>query len=147
MGGKAIGLSPQQMDQHCQRLMTDYDIRPADPSLKSNLFSGGNQQKIVLARELSSQPNILLVGQPTRGVDIGAIEFIHKQLLAMRDQGCAVILVSVELDEIMSLSDRIMVMNEGRNMGIVIRADTDIQQIGLMMAGVETLPPEKMKAR
>ena len=147
MGGKAIGLSPQQMDQHCQHLMTDYDIRPADPSLKSNLFSGGNQQKIVLARELSSQPNILLVGQPTRGVDIGAIEFIHKQLLAMRDRGCAVVLVSVELDEIMSLSDRIMVMNEGRNMGIVRRADTDIQQIGLMMAGVETLPPQKMKAR
>ena len=127
--------------------MTSYDVRPAEPSLKSNLFSGGNQQKIVLARELSSQPYILLVGQTTLGVDIGAIEFIHKQLLAMRDRGCAVVLVSVELDEIMSLSDRIMVMNEGRNMGIVRRADTDIQQIGLMMAGVETLPPQKMKAR
>ena len=135
------------MDQHCQRLMTDYDIRPADPKLKSNLFSGGNQQKIVLARELSSQPDILLIGQPTRGVDIGAIEFIHKQLLAMRDQGCAVVLVSVELDEIMSLSDRIMVMNEGRNMGIVRRADTDVQQIGLMMAGVEITSPQKRKAR
>ena len=80
-------------------------------------------------------------------MDIGAIEFIHKQLLAMRDRGCAVVLVSVELDEIMSLSDRIMVMNEGRNMGIVRRADTDVQQIGLMMAGVETLPPQKMKVR
>ena len=147
MGGSRISLSPQQMDQHCQRLMTDYDIRPADPKLKSNLFSGGNQQKIVLARELSSQPDILLIGQPTRGVDIGAIEFIHKQLLAMRDRGCAVVLVSVELDEIMSLSDRIMVMNEGRNMGIVRRADTDVQQIGLMMAGVEITSPQKRKAR
>ena len=147
MGGRTAGLSPRQMEAHCQRLMTDYDIRPANPNLKSNLFSGGNQQKIVLARELSSQPDILLVGQPTRGVDIGAIEFIHKQLLAMRDQGCAVILVSVELDEIMSLSDRIMVMNEGRNMGIVNRADTDIQQIGLMMAGVDAPSPHRQKVR
>ena len=127
--------------------MSSYDVRPAEPSLKSNLFSGGNQQKIVLARELSSQPNILLVGQPTRGVDIGAIEFIHKQLFAMRDQGCAVILVSVELDEIMSLSDRVMVMNEGKSMGIVRKADTDIQEIGLMMAGVTAASPHKQKAR
>jgi len=146
MGGQSASLSPRQMEQHCQGLMTDYDIRPADPSLKSNLFSGGNQQKIVLARELSSQPSILLVGQPTRGVDIGAIEFIHKQLLEMRDKGCAVILVSVELDEIMSLSDRIMVMNDGRNMGIVNRAETDIQEIGLMMAGVDTASPPIKKA-
>ena len=138
VGGATASLSPRQMETHCQALMADYDIRPADPRLKSNLFSGGNQQKIVLARELSSQPDILLVGQPTRGVDIGAIEFIHKQLLKMRDQGCAVILVSVELDEIMSLSDRVMVMNDGQNMGIVKRADADIQKIGLMMAGVET---------
>ena len=127
--------------------MSSYDVRPAEPNLKSNLFSGGNQQKIVLARELSSQPDILLVGQPTRGVDIGAIEFIHKQLLAMRDKGCAVILVSVELDEIMSLSDRVMVMNEGKSMGIVRKADTDIQEIGLMMAGVTAASPRQQKAR
>ena len=136
MGGRSPILSPAVMAAHCKTLMSSYDVRPAEPSLKSNLFSGGNQQKIVLARELSSQPDILLVGQPTRGVDIGAIEFIHKQLLAMRDKGCAVILVSVELDEIMSLSDRVMVMNEGKSMGIVRKADTDIQEIGLMMAGV-----------
>ena len=147
MGGESIVLSPTVMAAHCEKLMTSYDIRPADPGLKSNLFSGGNQQKIVLARELSSQPDILLVGQPTRGVDIGAIEFIHKQLLVMRDKGCAVILVSVELDEIMSLSDRIMVMNDGRNMGIVQQGDTNIQEIGLMMAGVTVAQPEKQKAR
>ncbi|MGB1911701.1 MAG: heme ABC transporter ATP-binding protein, partial [Candidatus Puniceispirillaceae bacterium] len=87
------------------------------------------------------------VGQPTRGVDIGAIEFIHKQLLAMRDKGCAVILVSVELDEIISLSDRVMVMNEGKSMGIVRKADTDIQEIGLMMAGVTAASPRQQKAR
>jgi simple sugar transport system ATP-binding protein len=147
MGGRSPVLSPVVMAAHCKMLMAAYDVRPADPSLKSNLFSGGNQQKIVLARELSSRPDILLVGQPTRGVDIGAIEFIHKQLLAMRDSGCAVILVSVELDEIMSLSDRIMVMNDGRNMGIVRQAGTDIQEIGLMMAGVTVAPPHKQKVK
>ena len=147
MGGRSPILSPAVMAAHCKTLMSSYDVRPAEPSLKSNLFSGGNQQKIVLARELSSQPAILLVGQPTRGVDIGAIEFIHKQLFAMRDKGCAVILVSVELDEIMSLSDRVMVMNEGKSMGIVRKADTDIQEIGLMMAGVTAASPRQQKAR
>ena len=130
-------LSPDKITRHCEKLMTDFDIRPADPNLKSSLFSGGNQQKIVVAREISARPNILLVGQPTRGVDIGAIEFIHKQLLALRDAGCAIILVSVELDEILNLSDRIMVMNAGQNMGILAREDADVQKIGLMMAGLE----------
>jgi simple sugar transport system ATP-binding protein len=130
-------LSPDKITRHCEKLMTDFDIRPADPNLKSSLFSGGNQQKIVVAREISARPNILLVGQPTRGVDIGAIEFIHKQLLALRDAGCAIILVSVELDEILNLSDRIMVMNAGQNMGILAREDADVQKIGLMMTGLE----------
>ena len=132
-----VFLSPDKITRHCTKLMTDFDIRPADPNLKSSLFSGGNQQKIVVAREISARPNILLVGQPTRGVDIGAIEFIHKQLLALRDAGCAIILVSVELDEILNLSDRIMVMNAGQNMGILAREDADVQKIGLMMAGLE----------
>ena len=132
-----VFLSPDKITCHCAKLMTDFDIRPADPNLKSSLFSGGNQQKIVVAREISARPNILLVGQPTRGVDIGAIEFIHKQLLALRDAGCAIILVSVELDEILNLSDRIMVMNAGQNMGILARKDADVQKIGLMMAGLE----------
>jgi len=79
----------------------------------------------------------LLVGQPTRGVDIGAIEFIHHQLIAMRDAGCAIILVSVELDEIMSLSDRIMVMNNGKKMGILNRDEAEVKHIGLLMAGVK----------
>ena len=133
----SVFLSPDNIYRHCAELMAGFDIRPADPHLKSNLFSGGNQQKIVVAREILSQPDILLVGQPTRGVDIGAIEFIHTQLLALRDAGCAVILVSVELDEILNLSDRIMVMNAGQNMGILSREEADIQKIGLMMAGLE----------
>jgi simple sugar transport system ATP-binding protein len=137
VSGRSPFLSPDKITRHCAKLMTDFDIRPADPNLKSNLFSGGNQQKIVVAREISAHPDILLVGQPTRGVDIGAIEFIHKQLLALRDAGCAIILVSVELDEILNLSDRIMVMNAGQNMGILVREDADVQNIGMMMAGLE----------
>ena len=116
--------------------MSGFDVRPAAPNLKSSLFSGGNQQKIVLAREMSASPTVLLVGQPTRGVDIGAIEFIHQQLIEMRDQGCAILLISVELDEILNLSDRIMVMNAGECMGIVDKNDADAQSIGLMMAGI-----------
>src|SRR5690606_30718984 len=97
--------------------MKKYDVRPANPHLKTANFSGGNQQKIVLARELEQDPDVLIVGQPTRGVDVGAIEFIHKRLIAMRDEGKAVLLVSVELDEIRSLSDRILVMFDGRIVG------------------------------
>ena len=134
--GQGIWFGPQQLERHCGELMEDYDIRPADPRLKCNLFSGGNQQKLVLAREMSAAPKILLVGQPTRGVDIGAIEFIYQRLIAMRDQGCAILLVSVELDEILTLSDRVMVMNNGASMGIVDKKDADAQSIGLMMAGV-----------
>ena len=94
-----------------------FDIRPANHRLKTANFSGGNQQKIVLAREMEQDPGVLIVGQPTRGVDVGAIEFIHKRLIAMRDAGKAVLLVSVELDEIRSLSDRILVMFDGRIVG------------------------------
>lgn len=113
-----------------------YDIRPRDCRLKTANFSGGNQQKIVLARELEQDPKVLIVGQPTRGVDVGAIEFIHKRLIDMRDQGKAVLLVSVELDEIRSLSDRILVMFAGR---IVGERDPDASEgeLGLLMAGVE----------
>ena len=103
--------------------------------MKSSQFSGGNQQKLVLSREINSKPDILLVGQPTRGVDVGAIEFIHKQLIKLRDNGCAILLVSVELEEIFTLADRIMVMNNGKIMGIRKKTETNINEIGLMMAG------------
>lgn len=118
----------------CQRLMHSADVRPADPRLRSGSFSGGNQQKLILARELDKQPEVLLVGQPTRGVDIGAIELIHEKIIAMRDNGCAILLVSVELDEIMTLSDRILVMFEGRIVGSVLADHADKTQLGLMMA-------------
>jgi ABC-type uncharacterized transport system ATPase subunit len=114
--------------------MEDFDVRPQDPYLRLGLFSGGNQQKIVLAREIEQDPDLLIVGQPTRGVDIGAIEFIHKRLIAMRDRGKAVLLVSVELDEIRGLADRVLVMCGGRITG-ECAPETPEKQIGLMMAG------------
>ena len=113
-----------------------YDIRPTNPRLRTANFSGGNQQKIVLAREMEQDPGVLIVGQPTRGVDVGAIEFIHKRLIAMRDAGKAVLLVSVELDEIRSLSDRILVMFDGRIVG-ERGPDATEGELGLLMAGVE----------
>jgi simple sugar transport system ATP-binding protein len=119
-----------------RRQAAEYDVRPADGALPTSAFSGGNQQKIVLARELDRNPDLLLVGQPTRGVDIGAIEFIHRRLVALRDAGKAILLVSVELDEILALADRILVMHDGRIVGEVPQATATEGQIGLMMAGV-----------
>jgi len=104
--------------------------------LLASSFSGGNQQKIVVARELYKNPKLLIVGEPTRGVDVGAIEFIHKQLIELRDQGCAIILVSVELDEILGLSDRILVMNKGQEVSTVNGDDANPKDLGLMMAGI-----------
>lgn len=120
----------------CAEKMERYDVRPPNPRLPARNFSGGNQQKIVVAREMDRHPDLLLVGQPTRGVDIGAIEFIHKQIISLRDQGKAVLLVSVELDEIMGLSDRIAVMFDGKIMGERLPGETDEKELGLLMAGV-----------
>ena len=113
-----------------------FDVRPANSDLEAKSFSGGNQQKIVLAREIERDPDLLLVGQPTRGVDIGAIEFIHQQIVALRDKGKAILLVSVELEEILSLSDRVAVIFDGQLMGERLPADTDEKELGLMMAGM-----------
>lgn len=118
-----------------EAFMAEFDVRPPDPMLRTSLFSGGNQQKIVLAREIHRDPDLLLIGQPTRGVDIGAIEFIHRRIVQLRDAGKAVLLVSVELDEILSLADRIIVMAAGKITGILARADADERRLGLMMAG------------
>ena len=130
------------MTASCERLMEQFDVRPRDATLTCGKFSGGNQQKLILAREIARQPKVLLVGQPTRGVDIGAIEFIHRQLLALRDAGCAILLVSVELDEVMALSDRILVMFQGRIVGEVAGDQADERTLGLMMANAHTQPGE-----
>ena len=119
-----------------ERKIEKFDVRPASGWLTAKNFSGGNQQKIVVAREIESEPELLLIGQPTRGVDVGAIEFIHRQIVALRDAGKAVLLVSVELDEILSLSDRIAVMFDGHIMGERLPGETDEKELGLLMAGM-----------
>ena len=129
-----ILLDQQVIGDECVRLMDDFDVRPRQPEIKSANMSGGNQQKLILAREIDKAPEVLLVGQPTRGVDIGAIEFIHDQLLALRDGGCAILMVSVEIEEIMKLSDRILVMYDGRIVSNIDRQDADVNTLGLMMA-------------
>jgi len=116
------------------RLIKEFDIRTPSPTTEARTLSGGNQQKIIVAREITSQPRVLLAAQPTRGVDIGAIEFIHRRLVAQRDDGAAVLLVSAELDEIRSLSDRIAVIYEGRIVSIE-PADTPEDRLGLLMLG------------
>ncbi|WP_251140656.1 ABC transporter ATP-binding protein [Rhodoferax sp. U11-2br] len=118
-------------------MMERFDVRPRDPLLPSSKFSGGNQQKLVLARELGRAPKVLLVGQPTRGVDIGAIEFIYTQLRALRQAGCAVLVVSSELDEILALSDRVLVMNQGRIAGELPIADCTEAALGMLMTGCQ----------
>lgn len=129
-------LSPAAVTAHARRSFEVYDVRPPEPSLKTAKFSGGNQQKIVLGREIERAPKVLLVGQPTRGVDIGAIEFIHRRLVALRDAGVAILLVSVELEEVMALSDRILAMCGGRITGERMADTADERELGLLMAGV-----------
>jgi ABC-type uncharacterized transport system ATPase subunit len=123
------------MRQATADMMERFDVRPRDADLSCASFSGGNQQKLVLARELGQAPKVLLVGQPTRGVDIGAIEFIYSQLRAMRDAGCAVLVVSSELDEILALSDRVIVMNQGHVTGELPIAECSETALGMLMVG------------
>ncbi len=131
---RGLFLDRAGISRECMRMMEEFDVRPRIPEIRSANMSGGNQQKLILAREIDKNPEILLVGQPTRGVDIGAIEFIHGKILELRRRGCAVVLVSVELDEIMTLSDRILVMFGGRIVGEVDGEHADEKLLGLMMA-------------
>lgn len=135
-------MDPKALRAHTARLMERFDVRPRDPGLAGSGFSGGNQQKLVLARELERAPTVLLIGQPTRGVDIGAIEFIHGQLRRLRDAGCAVLLVSSELDEILALADRVVVMCQGAVTGELPVAECTETRMGLLMAGgrADTVP-------
>ncbi len=120
---------------HCRDLLHQYEVKAEGDMALAQHLSGGNQQKVVLARELSRQPILLLAVYPTRGLDVGATEFVHGQILAARDRGCAVLLISNELDEILSLSDRIAVMFEGETVGLLEASRANLQDLGLMMAG------------
>ncbi len=133
---KSSIMKDNKIIDYSKKVMKDYDVRPRSPHLITSNFSGGNQQKLILSRELNENPKVLLVGQPTRGVDIGAIEFIHQRLIDMRDKGAAILLVSVELEEVLSLSDRIVVMFDGNIVGEKINKDVTDRELGLLMAGV-----------
>lgn len=122
--------------ENALELIERFDVRPPHPLNASGNLSGGNQQKVIVARELSRDNKLIVASQPTRGLDIGSIEYIHGQLVKQRDEGCAVLLISSELDEIMALSDRILVMYKGKAMCLVNRNETTKEKIGLFMAGV-----------
>jgi simple sugar transport system ATP-binding protein len=128
----------EAISETATKLVEEFDIRTPSIYTSGGSLSGGNQQKMVVARELSRPIKLLIASQPTRGVDVGSIEFIHRRVVEQRDQGVAVLLVSAELDEIMSLSDRIAVMYHGRIMDTLPAASAEREQLGLLMAGVET---------
>ncbi|WP_440898133.1 ABC transporter ATP-binding protein [Amphibacillus sp. Q70] len=128
-------LSFKEVYQYGERLIEDYDVRTPNSRTKARALSGGNQQKAIIAREVDRSPDLLIAAQPTRGLDVGAIESIHKRLLKERDQGRAVLLLSFELDEIMNVSDRIAVMFDGKIVAEVKPSETTEQEIGLLMAG------------
>ncbi|NLY08855.1 MAG: ABC transporter ATP-binding protein [Tissierellia bacterium] len=124
-----------KINENAEKMIKKYDIRPTDPKINTGDMSGGNQQKVILAREIENDPDILIAAQPTRGLDVGAIEFIHKYLVEQRNKNKAVLLVSFELDEVMDLSDRIAVIYDGKIVGIKDPKTTDEKEIGLLMAG------------
>jgi simple sugar transport system ATP-binding protein len=131
-------LNQQAITEQAERLIKQFDVRTPSTETKARSLSGGNQQKAIIAREIDKNPELLIAAQPTRGLDVGAIEFVQQQLIAQRDQGKAVLLISFELDEIMNVSDRILVIYEGRIVGEVLPEETNDQQLGLMMSGSTT---------
>lgn len=121
--------------EHCQTLIEEFDVRTPGIDVHVGALSGGNQQKLIAAREISKEPKMIIAAQPTRGLDVGAIEYIHKRLVQERDNGKGVLLVSLELDEVLALSDRIAVMYDGKIVGVLDRKDADEQKLGILMAG------------
>jgi simple sugar transport system ATP-binding protein len=131
-----IFLRVAKMASRARELVTEFNVKTPQLDTPIKNLSGGNIQKLIMARELSRDPKMLIAAQPTRGVDIGATEFIHQRLLEQRGEGKAILLISEDLDEVRWLSDRIAVMYEGRIMGVVKRDQATVEEIGLMMAGI-----------
>ena len=119
------------------RLVKHYDVKTPSIDTPTSALSGGNIQKLIMARELSAEPAVLLAAQPTRGVDIGAAEYIHERLIAQREQGTAVLVVSEDLDEVMALADRVAVMFEGWIVAVIDRSECTVEDLGLLMAGAQ----------
>ncbi len=134
-GPGEIILDQKGIRRRTEQVIRDFDVRPPNPLLPARALSGGNQQKLIIGREFELPPKLLLVSQPTRGVDIGAIEFIHRKIVALRDAGCAVLLVSAELEEVTALSDRLLVIHNGEIVGEVDPKTITNEEIGLMMTG------------
>ena len=135
VSANGILLDQKGILRRTEQVIRDFDVRPPNPALPARALSGGNQQKLIIGREFELPPKLLLVSQPTRGVDIGAIEFIHRKIVALRDAGCAVLLVSAELEEVTSLSDRLLVLHNGKVAGEVDPKTVTNEEIGLMMTG------------
>ena len=137
-------LKKDKMNEYADMLIEKYDIRSGQgKETITRSMSGGNQQKAIVAREVMKNPDILLAVQPTRGLDVGAIAYIHEQLVAQRDSGSAILLVSLELDEVMNLSDRILVIFEGAIVADLNPRETTVQELGLYMAGSRRKEAEK----
>jgi general nucleoside transport system ATP-binding protein len=134
-------LNNRAIDLNATKLIQQFDVRAPSPYVATATLSGGNQQKVIVARELSRPIHLLVANQPTRGLDVGSIEYIHKQIIKKRDEGCAVLLVSAELDEIMQLSDRIAVMYRGKITAIMPTSEATKEALGLLMAGANPVPP------
>lgn len=132
---RGLAFFPAEMMKNAQERIGEFDIRPPHPNTKLKSFSGGNQQKIVIARELSRDPKFVLAMQPTRGLDVGAVEYVHERLLAERDSGIGVLVVSADLDELLLICDRIAVLYEGQIMGEFVPGELTLPEIGLMMGG------------
>jgi general nucleoside transport system ATP-binding protein len=128
-------LNAAAIETRTKEIIQNFDVRPPNPNLSAKSLSGGNQQKLIIGREFELNPKLLLVSQPTRGVDIGAIEFIHRKLIALRDAGTAVLLVSAELEEVTALADRLLVIYKGKFVGEVDPKTTSHEEIGLLMTG------------
>ncbi|HWS99044.1 MAG TPA: ABC transporter ATP-binding protein [Pyrinomonadaceae bacterium] len=135
VNGLGILLDDDAIDARARQIIKDFDVRPPNPDLPARALSGGNQQKLIIGREFDLRPKLILISQPTRGVDIGAIEFIHRKLVALRDSGCAVLLVSAELEEVTALADRLLVIHDGRIVGEVDPRVATPEEIGLLMTG------------
>ncbi|KPC70335.1 heme ABC transporter ATP-binding protein [Thermoactinomyces vulgaris] len=128
-------IQKEEVDQYAERLISEFDVRTPDKHVPIRALSGGNQQKAIIAREVDRNPDFLIAAQPTRGLDVGAIEFIHRRIIEQRDKGKAVLLVSLELDEVLKLSDRVAVIYEGKIVGWVDPKNTSEEELGLLMAG------------
>ncbi|NMB44550.1 MAG: heme ABC transporter ATP-binding protein, partial [Clostridiales bacterium] len=128
-------LNFEHITNNANKLISEFDVRTPSEMQMVNKLSGGNQQKVIIAREISLNPDLLIAVQPTRGLDVGAIEFIHRSIIDERNVGKGVLLISFELDEILDLSDRIAVMYEGKIVSVLDANKTDSNEVGLLMAG------------